>query len=131
MTSANTIEYNIYNKKGEVVGRHSHNIMCMRCNDGLEEFTPASDFEIEDWGYDEEEGEWVGEKTNLGTWLSQNKGEYTHKRFQEGDYIILKRKAGEGVVKSVMKGTFVDAYMVEFPDGEIIEVKQNQILPPL
>lgn len=129
MTSANVIEYNIYNKDGEIVGHHRHNVMCMRCNDGLEKFTPPSDFEIESYGYDEEEEMWDGDKTNLETWLSKNKGEITHKVFTEGEHLIIKRK-GKGTVLETMKGLLQSSYKVELETGEVLEdVKQNQILP--
>lgn len=132
MTSANVIEYNIYDKEGKNVGHHRQNLMCMICNDGLEQFTPAEDFKIQAYGYDEEADMWEDDKLiNLAVWLTKNKGEYTHKRFGEGDYIILKRKGGEGTVKSVIKGNFVNSYNVEFPDGEIKVINQNQIQPEL
>lgn len=65
MTSANKIEYTIFDKQGQEVGKHSQNIMCHTCNDGLEKFIPVSDFTIQSWGYDEEEDEWEGDKINL------------------------------------------------------------------
>lgn len=81
MTSANVIEYNIYNKEGQQVGRHRQNILCKTCNDGLEKFQPASDFTIQAWGYDEEEELWESDEyVNLEEWLKKNKAEITFRK---------------------------------------------------
>lgn len=46
MTSSNVIEYIIFDKELNEVGRHRQNIMCHTNNDGLEKFRPFSDFTI-------------------------------------------------------------------------------------
>jgi hypothetical protein len=127
-TSANVIEYDIYDKDGKSVGYHRQNVMCMRCNDGLEKFTPASDFEIESYGYDEEEDLWQGDRQNLEVWLSKNKPEITFKVFSIDDKVRVKRK-GTGTVLEVHKGKWEHFYTVELDTKEILnEVKQGQVL---
>jgi len=80
MTSANRVNYRIIDKEHKTVGSHSQNIMCKRCNDGLEKFTPASDFKIQPWGYDEDEEEWNSKSINLEKWLVENPAEFTFKK---------------------------------------------------
>jgi hypothetical protein len=80
MTSANVIEYTILDKDNNPVGSHRQNVLCKRCNDGLEKFTPSSNFTIQPWGYDEEEELWEGNPVNLGKWLEKNKSEITFKK---------------------------------------------------
>ena len=79
MTSANVIEYTIFDKQGNDVGSHRQNIMCKRCNDGLEKFQPPSEFTIQPWGYDEDEVMWYGKVQNLEKWLTKNKAEISFK----------------------------------------------------
>jgi hypothetical protein len=130
MTSANTINYNIYNKDGELVGSHSQNIMCSTCNDGLEKFQPAKDFTIESWGYDEEENEWIGDEQNLEIWLQKNKASITFKQFEKGSNVKLKKKRGEGIVIDSYKGKWLPEYTIQLLNGDIIEnVGQTEILP--
>jgi hypothetical protein len=133
MTSANVIEYSIFNKDGDEVGRHRHNIMCRRDNDGLEKFKPASDFTILSWGYDEEEEYWEGEKQNLTVWLSENKAEITSKEFSTGDIVDV-RKIGKceiiqhfGIFKK--EKNLFPVYDVKTETGEIITINQNDIKP--
>lgn len=132
MTSANVIEYRILNKEGEVIGYHRHNVMCSRCNDGLAKYTPASDYRIETFGYDEEEDYWENDQSEkLSEWLLKNKGEFTHKRFEVNDSLEIHRK-GRGVVLEVIKGTFQNSYSIKLETGEILEyVLQNKIKPEL
>lgn len=100
-TSANVIEYNIYDKDGKSVGYHRQNVMCMRCNDGLEKFTPASDFEIESYGY---------------------------KVFSIDEKVRIKRK-GLGTILEVHKGKWQHFYTIELDNKEVLkEVQQNQVL---
>jgi hypothetical protein len=40
MTSANVVEYNIYDKDNNEVGYHRQNVMCSTCNDGLDKYQP-------------------------------------------------------------------------------------------
>ena len=80
MTSANVIEYTIFNKNGEEVGHHRQNMLCKTNNDGLEKFIPSSDFTIQPWGYDEEEEIWEGPIINLETWLNNHKPEISFKK---------------------------------------------------
>ena len=127
-TSANVIEYNIYDKDGKSVVYHRQNVMCMRCNDGLEKFTPASDFEIESYGYDEEEDLWQGDRQNLETWLSKNKAEFTHKVFSIDEKVRIKRK-GLGTILEIHKGKWQHFYTIELDNKEVLkEVQQNQVL---
>ena len=83
MTSANVIQYTIYDKDSNTVGSHRQNILCKICNDGLEKFIPAKDFEIEAWGYDEEEEMWEGDRVNLEEWLKKHKAEFTFKKKEQ------------------------------------------------
>ena len=64
MTSSNIIEYIIFDKELNEVGRHRQNIMCHTNNDGLEKFRPFSDFTILPHGYDENEEHWKGNNEN-------------------------------------------------------------------
>jgi hypothetical protein len=137
MTSANVIEYTIFNKDNEQVGRHRQNVMCLTCNDGLEKFQPYEDFTIQPWGYDEEEDEWEDEPVNLKEWLSKNPASITFKNFNVGDTIEIK-KLGQGKVikrfeigerRKIDKMNWFPVYTVELLSGEIIEVKQNNIKP--
>jgi hypothetical protein len=41
MTSANVVEYNIYDKDNNEVGYHRQNVMCSTCNDGLDKYQPS------------------------------------------------------------------------------------------
>ena len=70
MTSSNVIEYIIFDKELNEVGRHRQNIMCHTNNDGLEKFRPFSDFIILPYGYDENEEYWEGNNENLQDCLS-------------------------------------------------------------
>lgn len=128
MTSANTILYNIYNKQGEPVGSHSQNIMCKICNDVLEKFIPAKDFEIESYGYDEDEEMWKGDRVNLADWLEKNKAQITFKIFKAGDIINLNKKRGSAKIVNVQKGTWCPAYLVKMGDNEVT-INQNEIIP--
>lgn len=133
MTSANVINYIIRDKEDNQVGTHRQNIMCHTCNDGLEKFTPASDFTIQAWGYDEEDEKWENEPENLETWLSKYKASITFKKFEAGD-IINVRKIGECKVIErfeVFKkdNNWFPVYDVKKSDGEVITINQNDIKP--
>jgi hypothetical protein len=65
MTSANVVEYNIYDKDNNEVGYHRQNVMCSTCNDGLDKYKPSKVFTIMAYGYDEEEDYWQGDSMNL------------------------------------------------------------------
>lgn len=133
MTSANTIEYTILDKNGKQVGRHSQNIMCKRCNDGLEKFTPASDYSIHAWGYDEEEEPWEGNTIPLDKWLLQNTAEITFKPFIVGDRtkaVINGRKSFVTITNSYRgKADFFQQYDAIFDDGTEVKVSQTQLIP--
>ena len=68
-TSANVVNYRIF-RDGKEVGSHRQNLLCkLRDNELAERFLPTSDFEIESWGYDEDEALWIGERENLQDWF--------------------------------------------------------------
>ena len=75
MTSANVIEYNIMDSTGKIIAHHRQNIMCKRNTKELLKIENPENYTIHPYGYDEEEGEWVGEPSNLKDWLSKNKNE--------------------------------------------------------
>jgi hypothetical protein len=136
MTSANVIEYTIYDKDHKEVGRHRQNLMCSTCNDGLEKFEPAIEFTIEAWGYDEEEEIWSEEdeegnsiEHNLQDWLVKHPASFTSRVFQPQDKVKVSKRRGEGVVIETIKDKWFHKYNVQLPDGDIIEVNQNELMP--
>lgn len=131
MTSANAIEYTIFDKDNKEVGHHRQNIMCSTCNDGLEKFKPSKDFTILAWGYDEEEEYWENDNTeNLELWLSKHPAQYTSKNFQIDDKVKVSKKRGEGIVVEVIKGNFFNNYNIKLSNGDILnDIKQNEVLP--
>jgi hypothetical protein len=136
MTSANTIEYTIFDKNNKEVGRHSQNIMCSTCNDGLEKFQPYEDFTIQPWGYDEEEELWENPPVNLKDWISKHPAEFTFKRFEKDDKVRValkvdgKFKRVNAVIVERLKDKFFDKYTIKTDSGEIIEdIGQNLLLP--
>jgi hypothetical protein len=130
MTSANVIEYTIF-KGEEEVGRHRQNIMCKRCNDGLEKFQPSNDFTIQAWGYDEEEEMWEGDKReNLEDWLKKNTAEITFRKFEEGEEVKLTKKRGVGIILESRRGKWFPEYKVQVIGGEILDpIQQGEIIP--
>jgi hypothetical protein len=130
MTSANVIEYTIF-KGEEEVGRHRQNIMCKRCNDGLEKFQPSNEFTIQAWGYDEEEEIWEGDKReNLEDWLKKNTAEITFRKFEEGEKVKLTKKRGIGIILESRSGKFFPEYKVQVIGGEILDpIQQGEIIP--
>jgi len=130
MTSANVIEYTIF-KGEEEVGRHRQNIMCKRCNDGLEKFQPSNEFTIQAWGYDEEEELWENDKReNLDGWLKKNTAEITFRKFEEGEAVKLTKKRGSAIILESRKGNFFPEYKVQVIGGEILDsVQQGEIIP--
>lgn len=92
MTSANVVNYTIFNKEGVEVGSHRQNVMCHINNDSLEKFVPASEYTILPSGYDEEEEYWEGEKQNLEKWLLKNKATITNKEFKKVILLISRKK---------------------------------------
>ena len=130
MTSANVIEYTIF-KGEEGVGRHRQNIMCKRCNDGLEKFQPANEFTIQAWGYDDEEEIWEGDKReNLEDWLKNNTAEITFRKFEEGEKVKLTKKRGLGIILESRRGKFFPEYKVQVIGGEILDpIQQGEIIP--
>jgi hypothetical protein len=130
MTSANVIEYTIF-KGEESVGRHRQNIMCKRCNDGLEKFQPSNEFTIQTWGYDEEEEMWEGDKReNLEDWLKKNTAEITFRKFEEGEKVKLTKKRGVGIILESRKGKWFPEYKVQVIGGEILDpIQQGEIIP--
>ena len=133
-TSANTIEYSIF-KGDKEVGRHRQNVMCSTCHDGLEKFQPYEDFTIQAWGYDEEEEIWESDKReNLKDWLSKHPASFTFKHFEVDSVVRLNknrfnRRGGEAKIVKVLKSTFMPEYVVEYKDGERINVYQGGIKP--
>ena len=67
MTSSNIIEYIIFDKELNEVGRHRQNIMCHTNNDGLEKFRPFSDFIILPYGYGYRDWETDRKSTRLNS----------------------------------------------------------------
>jgi len=128
MTSANTILYRIYDKNKKVVGNHSQNIMCKRCNDDLLKFLPAEDFIILPHGYDEEE-EWEDKKINLKDWLRTNIAEITFIKFNEDGKVKITKKRGFGLVLKSLKGKWYPEYLVRLESGEEITISQTEIIP--
>jgi hypothetical protein len=130
MTSANVIEYTIF-KGEEEVGRHRQNIMCKRCNDGLEKFQPSNEFTIQAWGYDEEEEMWESDKReNLEDWLKKNTAEITFRKFEEGEKVKLTKKRGVGIILESRKGKWFPEYKVQVIGGEILDpIQQGEIIP--
>ena len=130
MTSANVIEYTIF-KGEEEVGRHRQNIMCKRCNDGLEKFQPSNEFTIQAWGYDEDEEMWEGDKgENLEDWLKKHPAEFTFRKFEEGEKVKLTKKRGVGIILESRKGKWFPEYKVQVIGGEILDpIQQGEIIP--
>ncbi len=137
MTSANVIEYTIYDKDHKEVGHHRQNLMCSTCNDGLEKFQPAIDFTIEAWGYDEEEEIWSEEdeegnsvEHNLQDWLVKHPASFTSRVFQPQDKVKVNKRRGEGVVLETIKDKWFHKYNVQLLNNDdIIEVNQNELMP--
>lgn len=75
MTSANVIEYDISNDKGEIVARHRQHIMCKIDTRKLLALPNLETLWIRSWGYDEEEELWEGKPERLDKWLKKNKNE--------------------------------------------------------
>lgn len=69
MTSANVIEYTIYDSTGNKVGKHYQSLLCKTKWHELLRFTPLESHTIKAWGYDEEEEYWEDEPKNLLTFL--------------------------------------------------------------
>lgn len=65
MTSANVINYIIYDKDGKQVGTHRQHLLCKTNKEPLLKFVPPSDFTIQAWGYDEEDEIWEDEQGKL------------------------------------------------------------------
>lgn len=65
MTSANVVEYTIKDLKGNEVGKHSQHCLCKTKWGRLLKFTPAENFTITPWGYDEDEAYWEGKTISL------------------------------------------------------------------
>ena len=73
MTSANVVEYRIL-LSGNVVGHHRKHAYCKSHFEDLLKFIPASDYEIQAYGYDEEDEYWEdNEIENLETFLKRVK----------------------------------------------------------
>lgn len=136
MTSANVIEYRIFNKEGKQVGNHRQNFMCKRNNDGLEKFIPIEDFRIQAFGYNEEEEEWEDPKqVPLNEWLKNNKAEITSKIFEIGDKVkvirtVLTKKSAFGtIIKRLPKNPWFHNYDVKLENNTFINTSQNNLLP--
>lgn len=73
MTSANVVEYTIFNGEDEV-GHYRQHMMCKSHYSELLQYTPLDQHTILAWGYDEEEEYWSDEKPeNLKTFLMKMK----------------------------------------------------------
>jgi hypothetical protein len=71
MTSANVTEYTIRDLSGKEVGTHSQHCYCKTKWGRLLKFTPAENFTITAWGYDEEEEPWADEPVNLKDFIDR------------------------------------------------------------
>jgi hypothetical protein len=132
MTSSNTVYYTIRDKNEVQVGSHSQNVMCLTCIDGLEKFTPAEDYTIQAWGYDEDEDDWEDEPQNLAEWLKKHPAQYTHRKFNPEDRVKVSKRRGEATVLEVIKDRtkFFNEYMVKLDSAdEPIKVGQGDLLP--
>ena len=125
---SNTIEYTILDKKGIPVGRHSQNVMCLTCNDSLEKYTPAEDYDIQAWGYNDDDSDWEDKPENLAEWLKKNPAKYTHRNFLVDEKVKVSKRRGEAIVIEVLKGKWNNDYMVKLEDGSIIKVGQNEVM---
>ena len=70
MTSTHITNFEIRRKDTwEVVGSHRQNYLCKAHWEDLLKFQPTADFEIQAWGYDEDEDFWEGEWQDLCDFL--------------------------------------------------------------
>ena len=69
MTSANVIEYRIFNAAGKQVGKHSYNVLCKPDWKKLLKFEPLDKHTIQSHGKDEEEATWEDPPVNLRLFL--------------------------------------------------------------
>lgn len=74
-TSANVIEYDIYNKDGKVVGHfRKHLLTRFPLYSDLLKYQPLKDHTILAYGYDEEDDYWEDdERANLETFLREKR----------------------------------------------------------
>jgi len=80
-TSANTSDYQIYNKKGEYVGDHHQHWMCRTHWEELLKYQPLKDYKIKETWYDEEEEYFEDKLENLEKFLKNR--ERTSKELRE------------------------------------------------
>lgn len=69
MTSANVVQYRIFDKTGAQVGKHYQSVLCKTKWPDLFKFVPLEDHTIQPWGHDEEEELWEDEPINLKEFL--------------------------------------------------------------
>jgi hypothetical protein len=83
MTSANVVEYNIYDKDNNEVGYHRQNVMCSTCNDGLDKYQPSKLYYngIWLWWGGRLLARWFYEPRK---WLLRNPASITFRNFEPG-----------------------------------------------
>lgn len=71
MTSANVTEYRIIKKEtGEIAGHHRQHHYCKtRWDELVRKYYPLEDYQIQPYGYDEEEEPWEDEPEELYEFL--------------------------------------------------------------
>jgi len=71
-TSANVVEYRVFDKDGNVVKEYSQHLYCKsKHKEELEKFIPPEDYEIQSYGLDEDEAPWENKKISLRLFLIQ------------------------------------------------------------
>jgi hypothetical protein len=75
MTSANVVEYRIFNHEGKTAGSHRQHLMCKEHWEDLLKFQPLDKHTIQAYGYDEEEEYWEGDIVSLDGFIN-NKAKY-------------------------------------------------------
>ena len=68
-TSANVVEYTIYDAGDKRVGTHRQHCMCKTKWQELLKYQPLRDHKIQAWGYDEDEAYWENDPQNLRDFL--------------------------------------------------------------
>jgi hypothetical protein len=69
MTSSNVIQYRIFGNNGVEVGKHYQSLLCRTKWNELLKFSPADQFTIQAWGYDEDDEMWEDNPIKLSDFL--------------------------------------------------------------
>jgi len=70
-TSANVVEYSIHDKDGKSVGHLRNHLYCKMDWTPLLEFSPASEYVIFPYGYDEEDELWEDDPIALDEFIKK------------------------------------------------------------